>query len=149
MWSPHSVPANPWRRLGGFVIDGFLIGLVAQLAQAGANMMSVSATLSSGHQQPASPFFAPALAIALSIIYPTYFQAGTRQATPGQQAAGVKVVDMYGNRIGYGTAFIRSLVGVASAIPLYAGYIVGFFSGRRQTVHDIVAGTLVVMKEKS
>jgi uncharacterized RDD family membrane protein YckC len=67
-----------------------------------------------------------------------------RQATVGKIAVGLKVTDLYGQRISFARATGRHFAKILSAMVLFIGYIMVAFTERKQGLHDILAGTLVV-----
>jgi uncharacterized RDD family membrane protein YckC len=76
-------------------------------------------------------------------VYFAGFESSHMQATPGKAALGLKVTDLNGNQIGFGTATGRYFGRILSGI-LYIGYIMVAFTERKQGLHDMLAGTLVV-----
>src|SRR5262249_10139734 len=79
-------------------------------------------------------------------LYYALFESSSTQATPGKMALGLKVTDMQGERIGFGRALGRSLGHIISNFMLFIGYLVSGFTAKRQTLHDVIACTLVVRK---
>ena len=69
--------------------------------------------------------------------------------TPGKKLTSIRIVSYpdYGG-LSYWTATVRSLIGVASALPLLVGYIpIAIMIGTRgdkRGYHDLIAGTCVV-----
>lgn len=75
-------------------------------------------------------------------VYFTAFWTLTGQ-TPGMRVLRLEVTAVGGGRVDLGRA-LRRLVGmVLAAIPLMGGYALILWDGRRQGVHDKVAGTVV------
>ena len=149
-----------WRRLGGFVIDAVLIGVTSQvvtyaLILLGAVFASaINAGSGSNSTSPAAAaifimavFLPYAVAFGIPILYPAIMHASRVQATVGELALGVKVVDRSGDRIGFGRALGRSAMGLLSGFVCYFGHLVMLFTVNQQALHDLVAGTLVVRKE--
>ena len=66
------------------------------------------------------------------------------QGTPGKRAIGIKVTDLAGNRIGVGRSLLRFAASLVSLAALGLGYAVCFWNARRRTLHDFIAGTVVV-----
>ena len=89
------------------------------------------------------------LAVFSMIVSWAYFalmESSTGQGTIGKRILGIAVTDLQGNRISLGRATIRFIVkGCLSGIMLI-GYIVAFFTDKKQALHDIMAGTLVLNK---
>ena len=79
-------------------------------------------------------------------LYYALMEASSKQATLGKMALGIKVTDEAGNRISFGKATGRHFGKILSALILYIGYIMIAFTGKKQGLHDILAGTLVVKR---
>ena len=71
------------------------------------------------------------------------------QATLGKRAVGIKVTDLHGERIDFGRALGRMFGHILSFITFSVGFAMAVFTDRRQTLHDKLAGTLVVKREES
>ena len=67
------------------------------------------------------------------------------QATLGKVLLGMIVTDLNGRRIRRGRALRRFLARILSALPLQFGFLMAAFTPKKQALHDVVAGTLVVM----
>lgn len=74
------------------------------------------------------------------------FESSRLQATPGKLALGLVVTDMNGNRISFARAFGRNLAKMLSLLTILVGYILAGFTPKKQALHDLVAGCLVVRK---
>jgi uncharacterized RDD family membrane protein YckC len=79
-------------------------------------------------------------------VYAALMESSSIQATLGKMALGIKVTDEFGNRISFGRASGRHFSKWISAMTLMIGYIMAGFTERKQALHDIIAGTLVVKK---
>lgn len=82
----------------------------------------------------------------MALLYYPILHSSKWQATLGKMAVGIKVVDIYGNRISFLRAFGRYFATIISTVILFIGYIMAGFTEKKQTLHDIIAGTLVVKK---
>lgn len=67
-------------------------------------------------------------------------------ATLGKMALGIKVTDLNGNRVSFGRATGRYFGKIISGLTLTVGYIMAAFTQRKQALHDLVAGCLVINK---
>jgi uncharacterized RDD family membrane protein YckC len=116
--------AGFWRRFGGALIDGLVVTVVEfilKLVLGGAGV---------------------ALSLVFSFGYYTYFHGRTGQ-TPGDAALGIRVVDIEsGEVIGYGRAFGRALVSIASILVIAIGYLWMLWDPRKQTWHDKAVGSI-------
>jgi uncharacterized RDD family membrane protein YckC len=77
-------------------------------------------------------------------LYYALLEAGAWQATLGKRAMGIRVTDTSGGRISFGQATGRYFGKIVSAIILFIGYFMMLWDSRKQTLHDKMAGTLVV-----
>lgn len=77
-------------------------------------------------------------------LYFSVFESSRLQATPGKLALGIRVTDLEGNRIGFGRATGRFFSKIVSGLILDIGYIMAAFTSRKQALHDMMAGTLVI-----
>lgn len=71
------------------------------------------------------------------------------QGTLGKLALGIKVTDLNGRRIGFGRATGRHFGKFISTLTLLIGYIMVAFTQKKQGLHDMMAGCLVVNRERS
>ena len=81
-------------------------------------------------------------------LYSALMESSKWQATVGKKAVGIKVTDMKGNRISFGKATGRYFSKFISGIICYVGYIMASFTDKKQGLHDMIAGTLVLKEEK-
>jgi uncharacterized RDD family membrane protein YckC len=76
--------------------------------------------------------------------YVAWMQSSERQATLGMMALGLRITDQDGRRISFARATGRYFASLLSAFTLGIGYLIQPFTARRQTLHDMLAGTLVL-----
>jgi uncharacterized RDD family membrane protein YckC len=76
-------------------------------------------------------------------LYEAFMESSSYQATLGKIVCGLKVTDLYGNRISFERATGRHFAKWLSAMILCIGYIMVGFTERKQGLHDLLAGTLV------
>ncbi len=83
--------------------------------------------------------------VLLGLIYRPLFEASPLMATPGKAFMGIAVVhETEHRRLNYKEAYIRYLVAIVSGIIMFIGYLMQLFTKKRQTLHDMVAGVVVV-----
>ncbi len=83
------------------------------------------------------------LTIAASWLYEAVMESSSYQATLGKMILGMKVSDLYGNRISFARATGRHFAKILSAMILCIGFIMVGLTERKQGLHDLIAGTLV------
>jgi uncharacterized RDD family membrane protein YckC len=143
-----------WRRLWSYVIDRFILGVV--FTPVGLLFLApLMATESIGWTDTDLPAEALTtllgavltvafLALLGSWLYYTILQSSSRQATLGQLALGIRVTDLEGRRISFARASGRYFATVLTGLTLGIGYLIMLLTARKQTLHDLLAGTLVV-----
>jgi uncharacterized RDD family membrane protein YckC len=146
--------AGFWLRFVAYLIDGaiLLAGQVAisiVLAIAGAALDAATSSISSG-SSPArigsglTSLLAWVIGLAGQWLYFSLQESSGHQATVGKRVMGIKVVDVEGRRITFGRATARYFSKILSALICDIGFIMAGFTERKQALHDMVAGTLVV-----
>jgi len=78
-----------------------------------------------------------------SWLYEAFMLSSPYQATLGKMIFGMKVTDLYGNRISFARATGRHFAKWLSGMILGIGFIMVGFTERKQGLHDMLAGTLV------
>lgn len=84
-----------------------------------------------------------AIGLVVWVVYFAGMESSKWQATPGKLLTGLSVSDMKGNRISFGRAMLRSIFKVMSGFLFGFAYLVCLFTEHKQTLHDILANTLV------
>jgi len=144
----EAIHAGFWRRCAAFVIDGFLLSIAAAVVQAIAGVGMMGAMGAGGDVRPGALFGAMVVPFLILFVgqwlYFALFESGKAQATPGKMAMGIKVVDDFGQRIGFGRATGRYFGKIVSGLILNIGYLLAGFTARKQALHDMMASTLVV-----
>ena len=82
--------------------------------------------------------------VGIPITGVALFESSRWQATPGKRLLRLQVVNLQGGRVRFGQALVRTLVMLCGVILYGLGTLPALFTRRRQTLHDLVAKTLVV-----
>jgi uncharacterized RDD family membrane protein YckC len=152
--------AGFWIRFVASLIDGLILGIpfmfvviVLMFFFGGFGLMM--------HRNAVDPQAAAALAgplllglllgglffMSLEWLYFAGMESSERQATFGKAAMSVRVTDLEGRRLSFGHATGRFFSKIISGmIPLAIGYIMAGFTAKKQALHDMIAGTLVLRK---
>jgi uncharacterized RDD family membrane protein YckC len=89
------------------------------------------------------------IAIISALIQWLYFslmESSVWQATLGKKALGLTVTDLAGRRISFGRATGRYFAKILSTLTIGIGYLMAGFTAKKQALHDMIAGTLVLRK---
>ena len=138
--SNGSIPyAGFWKRAGAFVIDYIIVVVVDRILVLGL----------AGPGHPVGARLAPLFFLIAACLYYALFESSQMQATPGKRAVGLKVTDLQGEQISFGRALSRLFGHIVSYLTFGVGFAMAVFTERRQTLHDKMAGTLVVNREET
>ena len=147
--------AGFWRRLGAALADGVVvtiaIGLIGIVLEAigiqFVDTVTVQATTVGGAQIEGHAELTTAgliVSIVVSWLYFALMESGARQATLGKRMIGLRVTGLSGGCIGFGRATGRYFAKYLSSFILMIGYIMAGVTPRKQALHDMIAGCLVV-----
>jgi len=137
-----------WRRTAAYLMDGFIIGVVNWVITM-ILMVAMVGSLAAGSVNAAFGTIAlqVLIGIALSWLYFALQESSAAQATLGKRAMGLKVTDDYARRIGFGRATGRFFGKILSSVIFNIGFMLAGWTGRRQALHDMICGTVVVFRE--
>ena len=127
--------AGFWKRFLAVILDGILLGAVNWLLSRGTGdffgvkFLNISI-----------------LSVVIGWLYYILMESSEKQATLGKQAMRIKVTDMQGRRISFGRATGRYFSKWLSAAIFMIGYMMAGWTEKKQALHDLIAGTLVVMR---
>jgi uncharacterized RDD family membrane protein YckC len=84
--------------------------------------------------------------LVLEWLYYALLESSAWQATLGKKALGLEVTDLAGARVTFGRATGRYFARYISFFTIGIGYIMAGFTQKKQALHDMIAGTLVIRK---
>jgi uncharacterized RDD family membrane protein YckC len=144
-----------WRRLLAWAVDGALLGgvfaallsLAAKLVHHGPPSRQDGLDWAAETVLAYSKLIGPALALfaILALTYLALFTVLGGQ-TPGKRLAGIQVIDSNGHGPLPTRAVLRAILALGSGLLVMMGFLLVIFDRRRQTLHDKLAGTFVVMR---
>lgn len=140
----HVVYAGFWKRVAAYVIDSFIVGLLAGVVGAAIGGL-MGAALGSSRVLAIQAVVQP-VSLLLTACYYGWFYATVQQATPGKMAVGIKVVRGEGQGCGFWRGFGRYFAMILSGLILGIGFLMAGFTARKQALHDMVCDTVVVDK---
>ena len=151
--------AGFWERFAAYAIDGLILSVPFGIAV----LILISMLGGIGvilHRSPEvdphnaavlmAPFFLIFLSgifffVALQWLYFAGMESSERQATFGKSVMSLRVANYEGKRISFGHATGRFFAKIVSGmVPLAIGYIMAAFTAKKQALHDLIAGTLVL-----
>jgi uncharacterized RDD family membrane protein YckC len=162
--STRYIPPLPyagfWVRFVAHLVDNLILGIPMMLVVVvlfflfGGFGMMMRRNLNDPHAVAAlmAPIFLAVILVgivflALSWLYYAGMESSDRQATFGKAVMSVHVTNLEGQRLTFGHATGRFFAKIISGlIPLAIGYIMAGFTEKKQALHDMIAGTLVLRK---
>lgn len=146
MQTTHDTPryAGFWIRVAAAVIDGVVTYLVTIVL---AFALGIALALNGGGEAMAE--LAGGLGgLLVGVLYFAGLESSVRQATLGKMAVGVLVTDTEGRRLTFARALGRYFAKAVSGLLLGVGFLMVAFTRRKQGLHDLMAGTLVVHRPR-
>jgi uncharacterized RDD family membrane protein YckC len=136
-----SVYAGFWARFAAAMLDGVVVGLLAGFVGFGLGFLGGLV----GFGETGISFLGGILGLVIGWFYFALTESGPRRASPGKRALRLQVVTADGEaRISFLRATGRWAGRYLSLLPLLAGYLMQPFTARKQALHDLVAGTVVL-----
>lgn len=151
--------AGFWKRLAAYVVDAIVLyipqmliekafgGDAAKTALKQASLDAIGnpdAMMAANMHYYATMWPAMLLIVVLGVLYFTVCESSAWQGTPGKLALGIRVTDLDGRRISFPRALGRYFAKFISAITLGIGFLMVGWTRRKQGLHDMIAGTLVL-----
>ena len=130
-----------WRRVAASLIDsvilsvvGFILGMVLGVAMVSGGTDDTEVVELTGN----------VVGLFLGWLYYALMESSSKQATIGKIVMGIKVTDLEGNQISFARASGRHFGKIISSLILAIGYLMMLWTEKKQTLHDKMAGCLVV-----
>jgi uncharacterized RDD family membrane protein YckC len=153
--------AGFWERVAAYLIDGLILGIPFGILVVILIFLFGGFGVMMHRRGPVDPseamaFVAPMFAffflgmlvfIALQWLYFAGMESSERQGTIGKSVLSLRVTNYEGQRMSFGHATGRFFAKIVSGmVPFAIGYIMAAFTARKQALHDLIAGTLVLRK---
>jgi uncharacterized RDD family membrane protein YckC len=148
------LPARPgfagfWLRAIAYLFDTVLIsllfGLIASFYPATFIRFPDAASTSLTSLPQLTPI-AFVITLTATWLYYTIFEASAWQATPGKRVLRLYVADLNGQRLTLARSAARNGGKLISSLTFLVGYLVAGFTEKKQALHDILAGCLVLRR---
>ena len=140
--------AGFWLRVVATMIDGFILSVLnfVVFLVFGGIIVAIEGN-NGGNGGPVEVilgFFIWGLMIAIPWLYSAIQESSAAQATLGKKILGIRVTDLEGNRVSFGQASGRHFGKILSGMICSIGHFMAGFTEKKQALHDILAGALVV-----
>jgi len=92
-------------------------------------------------------FLVATVSLVFTWLYHALMESSEWQATVGKKALGLVVTDMAGQRVSFARSTGRHFGKIiTNMVPFFIGYIIAGFTARKQALHDMLAGCLVLRR---
>jgi uncharacterized RDD family membrane protein YckC len=156
-----AVFAGFWLRFVAYIIDHFVVGIPVAIIVVLLVLLTGAGVLLHHQGFPGRDNLVPWLPLWMIGIFPLIFcvavlggwlyyalmESSSWQGTLGKRALGLVVTDLGGARVTFGRASGRFFARIITAlIPLFIGYILAGFTEKKQALHHMIAGCLVIRR---
>lgn len=149
----HAGYAGFWKRFAAYLIDQiiliipciimiFIVGFIIGIVLAVSGQIQSDADIK--QYEPMFNIVGNVVGIFIAWLYHAFMESSKYQGSVGKLALGIKVVDLAGNRISFGKATGRHFAKIPSLLILLMGFFMAGFTEKKQALHDMMAGCLVV-----
>ena len=151
--------AGFWKRVAAYILDAIILYIPQLLIEKAFGGTAAKAALQQaildGAGNPDAMMAANAhyygvmwpamlLILVMGILYFAICESSAWQGTVGKLALGIRVTDLEGRRISFAKAIGRYFAKILSAIILAIGFLMVAWTQRKQGLHDMICGTLVL-----
>jgi uncharacterized RDD family membrane protein YckC len=134
--------------VGALLIDVvLLIGACVILGSFLWGLVSLVIALFVGGAETAFGAGSDLCTVSFPVVIWLYFaglESSSKQATLGKMALRLAVTDLNGGQLSFGRASVRFWAKILSALPLGIGFLMTLVGEKKQGLHDVIAGSVVV-----
>ncbi|HMP75562.1 MAG TPA: RDD family protein [Kiritimatiellia bacterium] len=132
--------AGFWKRVVASIIDNLVLGMAGGMAGFAIGLIyGLTLGTDAGVQ-----WVAQFAGLVIGWLYHALMESSSQQASLGKMAMSIKVTDLDGRRLTFGRATGRHFGKIVSTLTLLIGYMMAGFTQKKQALHDMMAGCLVV-----
>ena len=139
--------ATFWQRFVASFIDGIVVSAVTQPLSAIIGLL-VRDGAAFRHANEAAVGMQMAIGQCIGWLYFALMATSSKQGTLGMMAMGLVVTDLEGKPITFARATGRHFATILSGLTCSIGYLMMLWTEKKQTLHDIIAGTLILQRRK-
>ncbi|WP_079510351.1 RDD family protein [Mesobacillus jeotgali] len=134
--------AGFWTRFWAYLLDLIVIGSI--------NRMIINPIFRALDIPLAEDGIFSPMAIATAVVFYLYFVLMTKflGQTLGKMVFGLKVVELDGKTLTWGTVLFREWIGRFISATIFVLYVVVAFTKRKQGLHDLFADTTVIYEPR-
>lgn len=137
--------AGFWMRVAAYILDSLImsvvfvpLGIVIGVLMVGGGVDENSPIMSLVN------LGTNGISILAGWLYYGFMESSSWQGTIGKRVLGLRVTDMNGSRISFGRASGRYFGKILSGMICLIGFLMVVFTEKKQGLHDLLAGTLIL-----
>ncbi len=143
---PVATPVGFWRRTWAFLVDSLLLWFPLSILKVTSGLPLLDTDLTrEADGRDLGLFIASCL---LHWLYTAWLDASKSQGTLGKQLLGIRVEHVAGGRLSFVRASVRQVASWLSFLAFGLGFLMCVWTKRRQTLHDMLAGAVLVRWEE-
>ncbi|WEJ62069.1 RDD family protein [Thiomicrorhabdus lithotrophica] len=141
-----------WKRLAAYILDWIILTIISIIIlvvfSASFGTLLNAETFEEGNEAAllGLTLGADLLTFAIAWLYYAGMESSSKQATFGKLALGMKVTRLNGEPISFLRASARFFSKILSVLLLFIGFIMIAFTEKKQGLHDMIAGVVIVNK---
>jgi uncharacterized RDD family membrane protein YckC len=156
---PRVEYAGFWLRFLAYILDNVVIGIAAMMILIPLIFLTgLGSFLSKIHPDEdindvgafmliGIVFLLATISLVVTWLYHAWMESSEWEATLGKRVLGLVVTDLAGQRISFGRATARHFSKIiTNMVPLAIGYLMAGFTEKKQALHDMIAGCLVLRR---
>jgi uncharacterized RDD family membrane protein YckC len=144
------------QRVLAFILDGMILlialGVIEAVGLPVFDDIGITEVVVDGatEAQRQIEYSIPGIVVTLALFWGYFvgFEVSKYEATPGKIAMALRVTDMEGRRVGIVRSSVRHFAKFLTLATLSIGFFIAIFTRKRQTLHDLIAGCVVISKTK-
>src|SRR5436309_4909588 len=139
-----------WRRVWAFLLDGLIVNTVLWPVRLALGLPFLFAFFRPDTEPEdlgaalGGLLLSGLLSVLGTWLYFALMESSKKQATLGKMVLGIRVTDLEGRRVSFARASGRWFAKIISGLTFGIGYLMAAFTARKQALHDMIAGTLVM-----
>lgn len=139
-------PAGFWRRWAAAVVDAVLLWFPVTILRVLLGLPLFDVDME--RESTDADAIVLGVSLALSWAYVALMDASAAQGTLGKQLLAIRVERVDGARLGFLRASLRHWAAWLSVLSCGLGFLMNLWTRRRQTLHDWIAGAVLVRWEE-
>ena len=147
--SAPALYAGFWLRAAAIIIDSVLYSTVTIIVLFAFIFLVIDSDFTSPSDEAMIVGAAVLIEVLFYLGWFLYFailESSEWQASIGKKIVGLTVTDIRGHRLSFARAAGRSFGAMISHMTFGVGYVMAGFTGKKQALHDMIAGCLVLRR---